>query len=153
MLAADPAARPTATAVLTQLRAPVAHIRELGTRGDAGDSSVGLVREVDRVRGVVIDAAPTWSDAELDALGAASSPWCQPILDRRGRQFVLAAWPAGCQALGADIEGWRDRVPPEALALDDQALRRAIEGRLRPSSLVATAARGWMLALDDLLSR
>ncbi len=154
MLAADPAARPTAAAALIQLRAPVAHVRELGTHGEAGDSTTGLTREIDRVHGIVVDAAATWSDGELDALGAASSPWCQPILDRRGRQFVLAPWPAGCHALGDDVgDAWRRRVPDDAFELDDPALRAAIEQRLRPSSLVATASRGWMLALDDLLSR
>lgn len=153
MLEPDPARRPDGAEVLARLRAPVAHVRELEAHGAAAESSSAHVREPDRDHGIVVDAAATWSDAELDALGAASSAWWQPILDRRGRQFVLAPWPAGCRAVGDEVPQWRDHVPAEALEVEPAALREAIASRLRPSTLVATVARGWMLALDDLLSR
>ena len=154
LLDPDPTRRPTAATTLAQLRAPVAHVRELAVHESAGDSATALGQAPDRLRGLVVEAAPSWSDADLDALGAASHAWWQPILDRRGRQFVLAPWPDGCRALGPEIgDGWRTCVPQEALAIDSDVLRHCITERLRASSLVATVARGWMLALDDLLSR
>ncbi len=155
MAAPDPAARPSAAVALASLRAPVAHVRELETRGGAGESATAIAREPERVQGiVVVDAADTWTDPELDALGAASHPWWQPILDRSGRQFVLAPWPVGSRTLDVDVgASWRERVPEVALEVEPAGLRAAIVSRLAPSSLVATAAGGWMLALDDLLSR
>jgi hypothetical protein len=154
MLAADPSERPSSAETLAVLRAPIAHVRELATHGGLGDSQTSLAREPDHVPGVVVDAAPSWSDTELDALGAASHAWWQPILDRRGRQFVLAPWPPGSRTIGPDVgEAWRRRIPGDALEDIPEALRLAIEARLGPTSLVATAADEWMLALDDLLSR
>jgi len=154
LLHTDPAARPTSAETLAVLRAPVAHVRELATHGTVGDSQTALVREPDQVHGIVVDAAQSWPDAQLDALGTASHAWWQPILDRRGRQFVLAPWPPGSRTIGPDVgEAWRHRIPAEALEDLPDLLRAAIESRLGPTSLVATAADEWMLALDDLLSR
>lgn len=154
LLADDPAARPSSAATLAVLRAPVAHVRELATHGGSGDSQTALAREPDQVHGVVVDAASSWSDAQLDALGATSHAWWQPILDRRGRQFVLAPWPAGSRTIGPDVgDAWRKRIPADALDEVPEPVRSAIESRLGPTSLVATIADEWMLALDDLLSR
>lgn len=154
LLAADAEDRPSATEALAVLRAPVAHVRELAAGTGSGDSQSALTREPEQLHGVVVDAAMSWSDAELDALGASAQPWWQPILDRRGRQFVLAPWPPGSRALGpATGDAWRAHVPSEALDVESELLRGAIEARLQPTSLVATAADEWMIALDDLLSR
>ena len=151
----DPAARPSASAVLAQLRAPIAHVRELEPATHPEDSGASAPIEVGRGQAsLVIEAAASWSDPELDALCGAVNPWWQPILDRQGRRVVLAAWPAGCRGLGDDAPpAWRTLVPEAAWPREHELLFAAIEQRLAPTSLVATVAGEWMLALDDLLSR
>ncbi len=150
----DPRARPSAAQVLAQLRAPVAHVRELEAVAPHEEASAGPTIELGRGQpSLAVEAAPSWSDTELDALCSADNPWWQPILDRQGRRLVLAAWPAGCRALGdAAPPSWRALVP-EAAWPKDELLHAAIEQRLSPTTLVATPDGEWMLALDDLLAR
>jgi len=72
----------------------------------------------------------------------------------RPRSSSWRRWPPGSRTIGPDVgEAWRHRIPAEALEDLPDLLRAAIESRLGPTSLVATAADEWMLALDDLLSR
>ncbi|MEM7155135.1 MAG: hypothetical protein AAF799_19970 [Myxococcota bacterium] len=153
MTAEDPAARPPARELLSRLRAPVADLRTLsGQTGASASRSTteGLVR---MQAGVEIEAADSWAPEELDALCAAENPWLQSILDRYDRTLVLAPWPEDARVLDETVAGWRGLVPVPALAFEDP-LRRAIESRLRPSSVVVVGASGSrMLALDDLLSR
>lgn len=157
MTAEAPEQRPHATAVLAQLRAPVADMRDLtsapaplpprvATEGNAATLLVG----------VEATAAESWTPALLDALCAAANPWMQPILDRSDRTLVLAPWPEHARGLdertAQRMDDWRGLVPPAALDLPEP-LREAIESRLRPASVVVTGVGSRMLALDDLLSR
>jgi tetratricopeptide (TPR) repeat protein len=156
LCATEPRLRPTSHAALERLRAPVADVRELDLRPDGSTTTGRLIEEAvhESTEGVVVEAAPSWPDALVDALCAAANPWYQPVLDRTGRRIVLAPWPVGCRSLGDDApEAWRELVPAAALLLEDPSLVDAIEERLRPSSLVHTPANAWMLALDDLLAR
>lgn len=156
LCAGEPRLRPTSHAALERLRAPVADVRELDLRPDGSTTTGRLVEEAvqESTEGVVVEAAPSWPDALIDALCAAGNPWYQPILDRNGRRIVLAPWPVGCRSLGEDAPtAWRELVPAAALLLDEPQLGEAIEERLRPTSLVATPSGAWMLALDDLLAR
>jgi len=152
----DPRLRPPSEVALTRLRAPVADVRELEARAE-GSTTSGRILEPDAhetTDGIAIEAAPSWSDALVDALCASGNPWLQPILDRMGRRLVLAPWPAGCRTLGPEPPlGWLELVPAPALVHDEPALAEALRERLRASSLVATPSGAWMLALDDLLTR
>lgn len=156
LCATDPRLRPTGRSALERLRAPVADVRELDARPD-GSTTAGraaIEDEHEITEGIVVEAAPSWSDALLDALCAGLTPWLQPVLDRSARRVVLAPWPVGCKSLGVDAPAsWRELVPAPALVLDDPALAAAIEDRLRPTSLVCTPSGAWMIALDDLLAR
>lgn len=153
----DPAQRPDADAALEVLRAPVADVHELG--GAAGSMTAGTVSPPGESSsslmsgGIVVDAAETWTEPELDALCQHVHPWLQPILDREGRRLTLAAWPDGSAALDRDVEHFADLLDDQALALSTPGLEAAIRERLQPSSLVRTPSGSWMLALDDLLSR
>jgi hypothetical protein len=151
----EPGARPQASAVLAQLRAPVAHVRELEGAAVGDEPVIAAPIEVGRGQpSLSVEAAPSWSDAELDALCGATNPWWQPILDRQARRIVLAAWPTGCRGLGDDARGrWRELVPAAAWPRDSEPLQAAFEQRIAPTTLVRTAGGEWMLALDDLLSR
>jgi serine/threonine protein kinase len=154
LTAEDPEARPFAGEVLAQLRAPVADVRHLGAKPEAGASrsSTETIPGALLV-GVEVTAAESWTPALLEALCAASNPWMQPILDRQGpRTLVLAPWPEQARGLDDAVDGWRSLVPQAALDLPEP-LREAIEARLRPRSVVVTAGGERMLALDDLLSR
>jgi serine/threonine protein kinase len=155
LLDPDPDARPTIDVVLETLRKPVANVRELGVISTEPEAPEAARRETSfSQHGVELTVAQTWSDERLDALCSASNPWLQPILDRRGRQLVLAPWPEGSRALDeTTTKRWRDLLPGEALELEDPELQGEIMRRLRPSSMVATPAGQWMVALDDLLSR
>ena len=156
LLSPDPEARPSVGEVLDTLRAPIADVRDLGTLALEPDTRSNTRTDSGRAsqRGVEVVVAESWSDERLDALCSASHPWLQPILDRAGRQLVLAPWPDGSRALDEEASArWRALLPDEALEMDDADLRTEIEERLRPSSLVATPSGQWMLALDDLLTR
>lgn len=153
MLDPDPTKRPTAAQAVVALRAPVAHVRELEAHESMSEPVVARTAGSDQMRGIVVEAAATWSDVELDALGDASSAWWQPILDRRGRTFVLAPWPEGCRALDSDDDTWRALMPSELLEGTTPALFEGLSARLTASSLVITPAGEAMLALDDVLTR
>jgi hypothetical protein len=157
LLRPDPAERPSIDVVLAILRARVADVRDLGAAGPS-ESGVHPARRESRQRtlgrGVEITAAETWSEDRLDALCEASNPWLQPILDRAERTLVLAPWPEGSASLeGAEVSAWRELLPPMAFEFEDDDLTRAVDARLRPSSLVRTPSGQWMIALDDLLTR
>ncbi|MCR9161993.1 MAG: hypothetical protein ACE37F_26425 [Nannocystaceae bacterium] len=153
----DPEDRPRAEDALRVLRRQVADVHELGgasssmTAGqasDPGESPSALL-----ATGIVVDAAESWTDAELDALSQHVFPWLQPILDREGRRFTLAPWPEGCAALREDVTSFETLLDARALALSTPGLEAAIRDRLRPQSLVRTPSGAWMLALDDLIAR
>lgn len=156
MMAPQPEDRPPLRDILERLRRPVADMRELELRrdidpqkspkGDHDDTALDF--------GVAIDVAESWTDALLTALCREANPWMQSILDRRERQLVLAAWPAGCRSLGDDgTKRFSELLPAEALQFDDPELQATLRQALRPSSLVRTPSGDWMIALDDLLSR
>lgn len=155
MTAEDPDARPSASEVLTQLRAPVADVRHLHAGPEATPSRAPTEgpQGGSLLVGLQASAADGWTPEMLDALCAATNPWHQPILDREGpRILVLAPWPEHARGMDPSVQEWRHLVPDEALDLPEP-LRAAIEARLRPQSVVITAGGGRMLALDDLLSR
>jgi len=153
LTATDPAERPDAAAVLAKLRTPVADMRDLARAPEASASRSTAEGTLVRLEvGVEVDAADSWSPELLDALCAATNPWLQPILDRTERTIVLARWPETARVLDDEVAGWRGLVPAAALELP-APLREAVDERLRPSSVVVTAAGTRMLALDDLLSR
>ena len=155
--AEDPAQRPSAQEALAILRAPVADVHELGGASSSMTAGAALSESESpswlAASGIVLDVADTWTDAELDALSQNVFPWLQPILDREGRRFTLAAWPEGCAALGDDVENFTALLHPQALALSTPGLEAAVRQRLQPSSLVRTPSGDWMIALDDLLAR
>lgn len=154
MTAEDPQARPSASEVLTRLRAPVADVRHLGIGPETTASRATAEGAPGTLLvGVEVTAAESWTLDLLEALCAAANPWMQPILDREGpRTLVLAPWPEHARGLDDAVPGWRDLVPEAALDLPEP-LRAALETRLRPRSVVVTAGGERMLALDDLLSR
>lgn len=153
MLDPDPARRPSAAQAVAVLRAPVAHVRELEARDAASESATTRPIGDEAMRGVVVDAAMSWTDADLDALAAVSSAWWQPILGRRGRTFVLAPWPEGCHTVTGDSEAGRALLPSDALDGTTPALHDAITTRLATSSIVITPSGERMIALDDILAR
>jgi hypothetical protein len=102
-------------------------------------------------RGVTIELAPVWRDEELDALLMHESPWAQPVLDRDGRQLVLAGWPEGTRRLDADAD-YERLVPLEVLDDMPDEVASLIRARMSARSWVLTPADEWMLALDDLLA-
>jgi hypothetical protein len=157
MMTIDPGERPSATEALATLRAPAADIRDMETSdGQDGTQTGSFPIESALAQRVEVVAAEGWTDSLLDELCANASPWLQPILDRTERRLYLAAWPTGCRTMDARAGGgarWRELLPSEALAALPQGLRQAIQARLRPDSLVSTAAGDWMIALDDVLRR
>jgi hypothetical protein len=156
LTATDPDARPDVREALRVLRAPVADVRELESVDGDDPASRTMVesKSGDLEIGVEVVAAESWSDAWIEALCRASAPWLQPILDREGRRFVLAPWPAGSVGLDDSMrDRWRTLLPEAALELGEPELEAAIGERLAPSTLVRTPSGAWMLALDDLLTR
>lgn len=150
----DPQARPTAAEALKILRAPVADVHELGGSNTTMQvAAAGPRASAFAARGVVIDAAESWSDELLDALCEHVNPWLQPILDREAQRVTLAAWPEGCAALDETVDNWHELLDARALQLATPGLEAAVRDRLRATSLVRTPAGEWMLALDDLLTR
>lgn len=99
--------------------------------------------------GVIVEAGPGWSDAELDLLLACDAARLQPVLDREGRRVVLAAWPDGCARLADDADA-RGLLP---LLAGLGPVTELIERRLIASAWVRTPAGEWLLALDRLLPR
>ena len=150
----DPARRPDAATLLQRLQIRVADAREL-TASSAGQvhppavpkamSEPGVLASA----GVVVEAGPSWSDADLDLLLASDAARLQPVLDREGRRVVLAAWPDGCMRLADDAD-------PGGLAplLGELGpLTALLRPRIVPQAWVRTAAGEWLLALDCLLPR
>ena len=177
-LATDPAARPAAREARRRLDVPVSDLSKLaGAAFDPGES-MRTAKTLDRRlgRALTVVAADSWSDELLDRLCATRNPWLQNILDRDGRVFQLAAWPAGCRRLEADSD-WRAQVHPLAMTLlapstepnapealagrqsgewdddSDRTLREAVAARIDGEAIVITAAGERMLALDRLLLR
>ncbi|MCA9700650.1 MAG: hypothetical protein KC431_24195, partial [Myxococcales bacterium] len=177
-LATDPAARPAAREARRRLDVPVSDLSKLaGAAFDPGES-MRTAKALDRRlgRALTVVAADSWSDELLDRLCATRNPWLQNILDRDGRVFQLAAWPAGCRRLEADSD-WRAQVHPLAMTLlapstepnapealagrqsgewdddSDRTLREAVAARIDGEAIVITAAGERMLALDRLLLR
>ncbi len=145
----DPSRRPDAVTLQHRLRQRVADARELlplAPMPAAPRASEPGVLAI----GVVMDPAPTWTDADLDVLLASDAPRLQPVLDRDLRRVVLAAWPEGCRRLADDADAGGLASLLVGLA---PALQATITPRLRASAWVRTPAGEWMLALDDLLTR
>ncbi|MBK9754129.1 MAG: hypothetical protein IPO88_11590 [Nannocystis sp.] len=146
----DPARRPEAAVLLQRLRRRVADARELTARVPEQAvpktmSEAGALASV----GVVVEAGPGWSDAELDLLFASDAARLQPVLDREGRRIVLAAWPDGCARLADDADA-RGLLP---LLAELGPIAELLHRRLIASAWVRTPAGEWLLALDRLLPR
>ncbi len=152
----QPSRRPELDVALAMLSRPVPHVRELEARASASESVTAPQPSAGFDDAITLEVAASWPDDTLDRLCAASSPWWQPILDRRGRQVVLAAWPAGCRGLPPDTAIPDDGLPPgapaDALALPEP-VGPALRSRVRAGSWVINPAGQWLLALDDVLSR
>lgn len=153
-LSPDPARRPDVAALLARIRRRVADVRDLAVgAGPIGQEPPTLSEEAAlSAQGIAVEAAPTWTDAALDALVGSDVPALQPVLDRNGRRLALAAWPDGCRRLADDVPfralaplAVVDALPPEAAA--------AVHARLSAAAWVLTPSGEWMLALDDLLTR
>ena len=145
----DPTRRPDAATLLQRLQIRVADAREL-TAQAAAPAVPGATSEPGApAAGVVVEAGPTWSDAELDLLLASDAARLQPVLDRDSRRIVLADWPDGCMRLADDADA-RALLP---LIAELGPLAPLLRARVVPSAWVRTAAGEWMLALDCLLPR
>ena len=147
----DPARRPDAATLLARLRVRVADARELVPRA-ALPAVLKVMSEQTALgtAGLVVEAAASWSDPELDGLLASDAPRLQPVLDRDGRRIVLAPWPDGCRRLADDADAGGLAGGLAELAAP---LRAVLLPRLRASAWVRTPGGEWMLALDDLLTR
>jgi len=146
----DPARRPDADTLRQRLHLRVADARELAPRAALPAVPQAMSEQTASGDGVVVTAAPSWSDHDLDALLASDAPRLQPVLDREGRRVILAPWPEGCRRLADDADA------SHLVALLDELappLRTALRARLRPAAWVWTPGGAWMLALDDLLPR
>ena len=95
----------------------------------------------------VVTAATTWPEPLLDELASLDHPWIQPILDRDGPHFVLAAWPPSCHRMGAD------QGPANAPLGPSPALQAAITSRLHADAWVLTPGGAKMLSLAASLPR
>src|SRR5690606_41181304 len=125
-----------------------ADARELHAEEDASASARVVDDRLGLAGGVMVTAADAWSDGALDALASADHPAVQPILDREGRRFVLAPWPATCR-LAAPGE-----APPRALAGIGGPLAAAIaarQGAAGTSVWVLVPGGAWMLSLEAIL--
>ncbi len=99
-----------------------------------------------------VEAAPSWTQDDLDALAQAEVPWFQPILDRNGRAFGLAPWPPGSAVLAnAGGEAPLQTIP--ALADLPPRVADPIRTRLGPRSFVRAPGGAVLVALDDVLTR
>jgi len=146
----DPNRRPDADTLRQRLHLRVADARDLAPRAALPAVPQAMSDQTATGTGVIVTAASSWSDPELDALLAGDAPRLQPVLDREGRRVVLAPWPEGCRRLADDADA-RGLQP----LLDElgEPLRSALLLRLRPAAWVWTPGGAWMLALDDLLLR
>ncbi len=146
----DPTRRPDAATLLQRLQIRVADARELTTRAELPPVPRAMPDPSALTSaGVIVEAGPSWTDAELDLLLASDAARLQPVLDREGRRIVLAAWPDGCMRLADDADA-RGLLPLIDALGDLAALLRP---RVVPSAWVRTAAGEWLLALDALLPR
>ena len=145
----DPQRRPDAATLLQRLQLRVADARELTAQAAAPAVPGAMSEPGAPAAGVVVEAGPAWSDAELDLLLASDAARLQPVLDRDGRRIVLADWPDGCMRLADDADA-RALLP---LIAELGPLAPLLRARVVPSAWVRTAAGEWMLALDCLLPR
>lgn len=157
-LSEQPEDRPSAAALLRALRVRAPDARELQPDDvHASSSSATWARIEDAglaAIGVTITLGPSWPDELIDALLAADHPWMQPVLDRRGRELVLAGWPDGTRRLDARGDGeFAQLVPLRVLESLPDALASAIRTNMSAETWVLTPANQWMLALDELLRR
>ena len=146
----DPARRPDAETLRLRLHLRVADARELAPPAALPAVPQAMSEQTATGAGLVVAAAASWSDPELDALLASDAPRLQPVLDREGRRVVLAPWPEGCRRLADDADAGALVTLLDELAAP---LRAALLPRLRPAAWVWTPGGAWMLALDDLLLR
>jgi hypothetical protein len=146
----DPARRPDAETLRLRLHRRVADARELAPPAALPAVPQAMSEQTATGAGLVVAAAASWSDPELDALLASDAPRLQPVLDREGRRVVLAPWPEGCRRLADDADAGALVTLLDELAAP---LRAALLPRLRPAAWVWTPGGAWMLALDDLLLR
>jgi serine/threonine protein kinase len=149
----DPSARPDAPTLLRMLRIRAADARELrAARSGVFASAAEDERLAPTAGESLVTAAPTWPEELLDELARRDHPWIQPILDRDGEQFVVAAWPTTCRPLSATDD--LSRAPLEVL--DDglsEELRAAIHRRLAADAWILAPGGTWMLSLEALLRR
>ncbi|RMG94988.1 MAG: hypothetical protein D6705_14510 [Deltaproteobacteria bacterium] len=151
-LASDPVERPTAAEVAEALRAIARAVGEATTGAEPASFAPQPLRP-SSMPTVWVEAAPTWTASELDALAAAEDPYLQPVLDRHGRRFGLATWPPGSAVMASRDAGAERRLPRGALAHLTGPLRQAIVTRLGPRSLVRVPGGHVLVALDDVLTR
>jgi len=146
----DPQRRPDAATLLQRLQVRVADARELTAHTELPPvPKATLDPGALASAGVVVEAAASWSDADLDLLLASDAARLQPVLDREGRRIILAAWPDGCMRLADDADA-RGLLP----LLDELGpLGALLRPRAVASAWVRTAAGEWLLALDCLLPR
>ncbi len=151
-MAADPADRPEAEALLRMLRVRVADARELRPLGASQGATLGPDERITAAGRSVVTAASTWPEELLDELARSDHPWVQPILDREGPTFIVASWPATCRPLGPAEK--TDETSVEALrgALSEP-LRAAINQRLSADAWVVAPGGATMLSLETLLPR
>ncbi|MGB1700467.1 MAG: hypothetical protein ACPHRO_10965, partial [Nannocystaceae bacterium] len=103
MVSPSPAQRPTAREVIEQLTSPrdathrLLSGRHLAASGaPVSPSSTPAPAPHTSLAHTATDAHPSWPDDVLEMLCEQSHGFLQPIIDRRGRQLVVAAWPEGC---------------------------------------------------------
>ncbi len=146
-LADDANARPDAQALLKMLKIPVADARDLRPRyQDTGEGAAEFERITTTAGRELVTAAATWPEPLLDELASLDHPWIQPILDRDGPHFVVAAWPPSCIPSA-------DQGPGGAPQGPSPALRAAIESRLRADAWVLAPGGAKMLSLAAILPR
>ncbi len=145
-LADDPDSRPDAQTLLKMLRVPVACARDLRPHYQGtGDTATEHERIAATAGREVVTASASWPEPLLDELASLDHPWIQPILDRDGPHFVVAAWPPACRSLSAD-QG------PDQAPLDLSAeLRAAIASRRVAGAWVLAPGGAKMLSLSVLL--
>jgi serine/threonine protein kinase len=154
MTSAVPEQRPSALAAFQRVHVPVADVSRVavGREIDPGESQTGrTAHEVGVGEAVLVTAATSWADGDLDALCRARDPRLQTILDRDGRTFWLASWPEGCRRLGPDFD-WRDFIGEVAFESLEPEIKSALHGRMVSDAAIKTPAGEWMVALDRLLA-
>jgi hypothetical protein len=157
LCAADPQARPFARDALGLVRSPVADVTQLDVELARAEESIRgrVVRDAGLGEPIVVTAAESWSDALLDALSAARNPWLQTILDREGRTFHLAPWPAECRRLPSQTakDALLSREHLAFGAEPDSELVAALWARLDASAVIMCPSGERLLALDHVLER